>query len=248
MSFILNPYRHAAAGGGFDKTDLIAFWKLTEVSGTRYDAHAVNNFDLTDNNTVTQSTGETVPPYSTAGDFTRSFSEFLNFDDGDTIDTENAAAENEFTVTAWAKLDTSPTVASILSTYDGGSIGTGFFLIYRNDISDFRVYVANDVAGKNAATTVTVTTGTWYFVSTRYSESSGYLEISADGGAWSQTPISAGAHLAGVLGISIGSIRANSPANTWDGQIQAVSYWKRALTDQEVIDLSDPSNSFYTSF
>ena len=67
---IIRPY--ATVASSTLSTGLLAFWKMAETSGTRYDETA-NNEDLTDNNTVSYATGKV----GNAADFEASNNEYL---------------------------------------------------------------------------------------------------------------------------------------------------------------------------
>lgn len=89
----INAHRAAAAGGGPLLTGLAAWWTFNEASGTRADSH-VNGIDLTDNNTVSGTTGL----LSNAASFDKANSEYFNAADDSALD-----FTTEFTASLWLK-------------------------------------------------------------------------------------------------------------------------------------------------
>lgn len=90
-------------------TNLVSYWELEETSGTRYDATATNN-DLTDNNTVTSTTGV----QGTGADFTSANSEFLS---GTKVGTTGSAG----TYNMWVYINDTSEKGTFLE--DGGDGG-----------------------------------------------------------------------------------------------------------------------------
>lgn len=76
-------------------TDLAAYWKLDEASGTRSDSAGSSH--LTDNNTVTQSSGRV----GNAGQFTAANNEYLSVADNAAL----SSGDVDITVAGWIYLD-----------------------------------------------------------------------------------------------------------------------------------------------
>ena len=79
-------------------TNLEAWWKLDEESGTRDDAHGSN--DLSDNNTV----GFTAGKYSNAASFILANSEYLSIGDNNSLST----GDIDFTLGCWVEIASKP--------------------------------------------------------------------------------------------------------------------------------------------
>lgn len=122
--------------------NLVAFWPLDEASGTRDDAHS-NNYVLTDNNTVTSSTGLV---YGTAAEFEVLNAEYLSVSDNANL---SGGAGKSFTIAAWVKIDTTGTNRGVLGK---GEAGNGFeYTLYFNDGPQrFRWRVASATGEANA--------------------------------------------------------------------------------------------------
>ena len=86
----------ATPGGSPFLSGLIAYWTLDEASGTRVDAHGNN--DLSDNNTVTSTTGKV----GDAAAFATANSEYLSRADNADLSVGNI----DFTFDLWLNLST----------------------------------------------------------------------------------------------------------------------------------------------
>jgi len=91
--------------------DLVAFWELEEVSGTRVDAHGAN--DLTDNNTVASTTGKV----GNCADFEASNSESLSIADNAAL---SMGVNQSFTVNCWVNME-SNTNGAIVAKMSGSN-------------------------------------------------------------------------------------------------------------------------------
>lgn len=208
-------------------SSLVAFWKLDEFAGVRLDAVGGNS--LTDNNTVTQNPGK----LGGAAQFTAANSEYLSIADNAALSMGNI----EFTACAWVYLD-SKTAARTVCAKRGvaGVSGGEFSLVYDNSADRFLFSIFDSTTGANTATASTFgspSTGTWYFLVGMVE--AGLVKISVNGGAFNTTaksvtiPDSAHAFYIGA--------QQPTPTFFWDGRIDALGIWKRALTSAEVTEL-----------
>src|SRR5262252_1520277 len=102
----VDPYQLSTAfsdstSSTISQTNLISYWKLDEVSGSRVDTKGTNT--LTDNNTVTSTTGI----INNAASFAAASSEYLSLASNATVQT----GDIDFTITAWVKMTTKAALA-----------------------------------------------------------------------------------------------------------------------------------------
>ncbi|MBI2018940.1 hypothetical protein HYS96_04535 [Candidatus Daviesbacteria bacterium] len=221
---------NAAAGlltRGYSTADLLtsiqAYWKLEEASGNRADSVGSNT--LTDNATVTQATGK----IGNAAQFTSANSEYLSINDNASLSVGSGVSVS---MAAWVYLDATGTAAKIISKwgpnvgekdYDLYYTGTRFEGAVRN--------LADDTGTSRTATTFGApSANTWYFVVFWYDDTADTLNIQVNDGAVDSTSYSGGVQ-DGTYGVQIGSLRGTS--QFWNGRIDALGFWKKALTAEE---------------
>lgn len=100
------------------------------------------------------------------------------------------------------------------------------------DVFRFAVVGTGGVGGAvNASTFGEVTAGSWYFVAARHTSGVG-IEISVNGGSWDAT-----AHATNIRDQTAAFAIGFGTGIYWDGAIDCVGVWKRALEDAEVVSL-----------
>ena len=200
-------------------TNLGSYWELEEASGTRVDSHGGN--DLTDNNTVTQGTGI----------------------QGSCADIE--AANNEYLSNAAPSGFTSITNCSVSMWIKKESAGT-MFLFFNGtaSVAAFSMYISAtgevpvlSYAGVGRTGTTGVSLATWSHLVFVHDATANIDYIYVDGvesdnftGATTDPSDTA----SDVLHIGM---HGNGTSNDYDGLIDEVGYWDKALTSAEVSDL-----------
>lgn len=208
--------------------NLVGYWKMEEASGVRADAHSTN--DLTDNNTVTSATGK----IDEAADFETSNSEFLSVASSAALQ-----ANTSITVQAWVNLESEPAFAMIVTRDVDTSVRE--FLLSYSSISDRFSFTRLGVGEVTANDFGAVSTGTWYHLIGWYNESSGELGISVNGVANSSVGTT-GVVTVGNAEFQIGAREYSGAEQYWDGLIDEVAYWKRAITSDERTELYNSGN------
>ena len=226
------PYSKLSAT---EKTGLVSYWNLDETSDgsgpvTRVDSAGSNN--LTDNNTVTSVVNATMP-HNVGGFFTRANAEYLSHVDNSSL----RVGTNDFTFACWIDVGTYAATEGII---DKGSQAD-----YTLDANggNLRFYVKNGGAYPTAQVAEPAT-GTWNLVIAWRSAAGGNVNIQLNNGAVSSTAAAIQNNdTAGAF--TIGSIGSGS---NFDGQIDEVGFWTRALTTQERSDLwASGAGLFYDS-
>jgi hypothetical protein len=202
--------------------NLMAYWKMDETSGTRYDSHAVNH--LTDNNTVGYGTGK----INNAANFVYANVEYFTIADNADLST----GDIDFTISMWVNL------ANITSThYLMSRLETSRYeyrLSYQVTQHQFRWIVYHNGGSTpyaliDAANFGTPITNTWAFIVAWHDAVSDQIGISVNNGV---------ANTASSIGIVISNTAATTyighPGLPMAGMIDEVGFWKRKLTDAEI--------------
>ena len=220
--------------------DLVAYWPLDEFSGTRSDSH-FRGIDLTDNNTVGSATGVN----NSGSDFIEPNEEYLS-----TTNTGSFITTGSVTLAAWVKADNYGTAGSrgIVGRWSGVQRSYGLFV---NTSATVRMGVSEtgDFADLVWASGSTVMeTGSFYHIAAVYDVSvpkmTVYVNGVQDGELTSGVPTSL---LPGTAPVWVGVLQSvGASAFHWDGIIDEVGVWTRALSSDEIAVLAE--NTFYDDF
>ncbi len=218
------------------RDSMVSWWSLDETSGTRNDSHGSNH--LTDNNTVLYGTGI----YSNAADFERTNSEYLSITDASQTGLDMTTAVS---VSFWMKLESSAPVDNnqgILSKTARTS--GGYLLGYRNYPSgNDNFYFEAWNGGSNTYAVsgdLNLSTATWYHVVVTYD--TGTLVLYLNGS--SQTFTKTGSDTTITTNSDpfyLGRLQSDA-SSYFDGLIDEVGIWSRALTSGEVTTLYNSGN------
>jgi hypothetical protein len=227
---IINPFVHGTnAPASTLGTNLIAYWKLDEVSGNRADSGA-NGLTLTDVNTVGSTTGK----ISLAGQFVWSGNDYLSHTDDPLLSTGNI----DYSFGVWVYLDSKGVNHDILGKWGGA--GTREFLLFFSASADRFVYL---ISNDGTATGVTVTANnlgspslsTWYYIVIIHDSVNNTASIQVNNGAANSSAYTLGS-IDGTAEFGIGS-RVPHSGVYWDGRIDECAFWKKALSAGEVTEL-----------
>lgn len=213
-----------SAGASPLLTDLVAFYKLEEASGTRADE--VGSADLTDNNTVTQAAGK----FGNAGQFTSANTEWLS-----STDVALTTGGGSFSVMAWIYLDSTGVFQDAVSKGTFGDNGSNFneYRLFINDLNKaaFHLFNGGDQypVGNNDTA---VTADAWHLLIGTYDAATGVLQIwldAIDGYTVTSIPIPNTNSNPFQVGRGV-----NFSAGYFNGRIDSVGFWTRALTGTDV--------------
>lgn len=200
---------------------LQSYWGLEEASGQRNDSHGTAH--LTDTNTVTGNPGIV----GSAGQFTAATTEYLT-----TADTSGlSVGENDFTIAAWAYLDSKGAEGVIASKFVSSSSGE-FILRYLSTLDRFQWLVVTTAASLPAVQSDLIgvpALATWYFLIATW-ESRGWrlgLNVNNTGMAWARNNVPVQDSVASF------QIGARNGALPWNGRIDEVGFWRRCLNASE---------------
>ncbi|KKK79029.1 hypothetical protein LCGC14_2837610 [marine sediment metagenome] len=224
--------------------NLVAFWKLGEVSGTRVDSIGSN--DLGDNASVTQADGK----IGNAAQFTRANSEFLDIADN----TDMSTGDIDFNIGAWIWIDAKPTgggkFLAIANKYKSSTNQREWALEWEEDTDRINFSVSPDGSTSGSSALIAADSfgsppiGEWIFVLAWHDAVNDTINIQINNG-----PVDSLAHTLGVFdgtqAFQIGSINS---LGYFDGRIDAVGWWKGALTQLERTQAYNDGSGFEPPF
>lgn len=237
---VINPgvwvsSRAVVSGGGFDKTSLVSWWTLNETSGTRYDSHGTNHLTEASKNPTGQSVAYAAGKQGNCIDLENNgwtTSQYLYIPDNASL----SIAGSAFTIGAWTKLETIAGYShnpAIGSKWEFGSGIREWHLWQFGPNFYFYVRKADNSGSVSVNSTVSLSTGTWYFVVAWYDPGVGiYLQVD-NGTIYSTltaTPLAGDGGQAFAIGESTSAAVTNQG---YDGLIDEFFLFKRVLTSDE---------------
>jgi hypothetical protein len=226
-------------GGATLSNGLVSYWKLDEASGTRNDSVGTNH--LTNSDSVSTIAGK----IGNSARFSKSsFTTRLGLyrASNSSLQTGNI----DYTFTAWVKMNAYTT---------GGVIGKGdtgatreYRLVFDGTSRHFQFVVNTSTGEKVVSTPVnSVTTGNWYFVRAYHNAATDQIGISLNNSTATTTATGGSAPTAYSSNFTIGDYN-DVTGYRLDGDVDEVGFWKRNLSNQEVLDLyNGGSGNTYTS-
>ena len=208
---------------------LVAFWKLDEASGTRYDAVGSNH--LTDVNTVGQADGK----IGKAALFVAANDEYLSIADNADL----SMGDIDFTVALWLYLDNKDDNRYPIGKRSSTSFE--YHLAFPVVTDRLRFYVSSDgtidgLSSVYADSFGSPPTTTWMLVIMWHSADDNKIYIRVNNG-----PIDSADHSGGVWDgnaqFRLGTLELS--VEYLDGRMDAVGIWKRLLTADEQDELWD---------
>lgn len=211
------------------KKGLLAYWKLEEGSGTRVDATGRGN-DLTAFNSPTNAAGK----LGNAANFVAGSSQYLSR--GDNADLK---FDGDFTIACWLYLESKTADMAAVSKYGfGGDALDHFILTYDQSNDLFRVYIADgDGVGVPflllyANNFGSPPTGEWLFVCTWRKGVNVFISVN-NGVADVIDTSGVNSMPAGTADFQISGVQDGATIY-WDGRIDEVEKWNRALNSSEI--------------
>lgn len=237
---IINPYRFAAPSLN---NGLVSFWPLNEnTTGTRTDY--VDGNDLTAVNTVPSSIVAPIV-YSRSALFTAANSEELKITDASQTGLNPSGS---FTASCWVRAGSwaSNTFIGFLMKYLTTGNQREYALFYNTNASPRRLSltVSSDGTFTNATTVyeeIALTANTWYHLAICYDADANTIEIYRDGSS-----VASGSHSGGIHdGTDDFRLGRSTFGSYFDGRMEAVGFWSRALDASEITQLADETEPFY---
>lgn len=195
--------------------NLIAHWRLEELSGERKDAIGTNH--LADINTVGQAEGRLGKAASFGGP---ALEEALSIADNAAL----SMGDIDFTIAGWARFDTLGP-GGLVSKWQAGSLE---YMVFFNGAGlEFHVS-ANGVSSVSVISNTAISVGNWYLFVAWHDTTANTINISVNDGVSVSLAHSTGVHN-GVSAFHLG----RAEFDYFTGRLDSVSIWKRALTPSE---------------
>lgn len=221
--------------------NLVAYWKLDETSGTRYDS-TDNNNDLTDNNTVGYATGK----IGNCGSFVKANSEFLSITDANQTGLDFSTT---FSFSFWVYLDSNPSsgVSQALLVKDATN-QRSYEVYYANESGTYRFYIflfhtLNASSYSYFSFNEQITPGQWnHCVLTVNTANSGlnkvYLYINNVDKGYADNGSGVSGNIAnGTAPVEIGGRYSLANDLYFSGKLDEIGLWNRVITSAEISSL-----------
>lgn len=204
--------------------DLVAYWKLDEVSGSRADSWT-NAQTLTDNATVTSNPGV----ITNAGQFTSANSEFLSRADNAIL-----SYSGSFSICAWAYADTTNAQMNVV-TKGAGAGAREWIVQWDPTVNKYRfaVYAGGTTVTILEAGPIGNALTNWNFVACTFNSTNQAFTISVNNST-NNVGLTPGNPIDTVSPFQIGAFNS---ATFYNGRIDEVSFFKRVLTTNEIAAL-----------
>jgi hypothetical protein len=220
------PGGGTSASGGTDPlyTNLVAFYKMDEVSGDRADS--IGAYTLTDNNTVLSTTGLV---YATAANFEADTNESLN-------NATLSLGDTNWAIGLWLNFESLNTHRLLVARWNTTGNQRSFQLRYNSGTSRLRFSVSQDgtnvpISLDNAALGVP-SLATWYNTIIYHDATNNLVGIVTNAGTANTT-----SHTTGVFGgtsnFRIGQDDINTAGVGMDGFMGPVMVWNNYIPDAD---------------
>ncbi len=220
--------------GGTLATNLIAYWRLNEASGTRVDGFGTNN--LSSVNGVGTAGGKV----NNAANFNVSSSQYLSIPDNANLSVGN----QDFTIAVWVRPASKPSQAFIAAHTLNAGNQRSWNIDYLSSVDRFRFVVSSDGTSSGfrviqADSAGSPSVNTWYLIIVWHDSNADTINIQVNNGS-----IDSASHSTGVFNSNASWTMGTRGDifDFWDGRIDEVGFWKKVLTSQERLDLWNGGN------
>lgn len=215
-------------------TNLVAYWKLNEPSGSRFDSFSTNT--LGDNATVTVADGKV---YRSAI-FTRANSEFLNIADNAAL----SGSDRDFTFAGWGKFTSKPAgMMCLLAKWTTTGNQREYEVFWNNSTDRLQWHVSSAGSAESAIVTASnfgaPSLATWYFIEVFHDAANNLIGINVNNGTVNTTSYSSGV-FNGTADFTMGQRSAGS---FYDGELDEWGMWNKILTADERAELYNGGNA-----
>jgi hypothetical protein len=217
------------------RDNLISWWELNETSGTREDAHGSN--DLTSNGTggVGYGTGKK----SNAADFENGDSDYLSITDASQSGIDTALEGSAWSINLWFNSESALNGQGLFAKMYNPSAYNGIGCFFNSNWIQCFGDPGNTDTDINFNST-TFNTSTWYMVTITWDGDQARLYKNA--GTAEAKDLTNGSFGATTTPFVLGSMYWTGVQNYFDGLIDEVGLWSRALTADEITSLYNSGN------
>lgn len=225
MFLLSRPTASASTPPSSLVTNLVAYWRLDETSGTRDDSVSTN--DLTDNNTV----GYQIGLITNSAYFISNNLEYLSIPDNAALSTETKS----FTFVGWFNFFIAGALQNLAGKYSG--TGNREWYIQRSGAGTYYGYYSTNGVStiSDSMSTVLATTNTWYLLSFVFDASTMKMVLGYNT-TFKTNTVPVLNTVGGTSAFEIGRV-SGLGAVYYDGLVDECGFWDRALTVQEITTL-----------
>ncbi len=214
-------------------TDLQAYWKLGEASGTRSDSHGANH--LTDSNSVGQAVGK----LGNGAEFTAASSQSLFRADTAAL----SAGASSFTIAGWFKfVDIGTETKPLVSKWVSASLADSEYILQANTSNKLEFFVTDGSSSGFLEGTDVLSDGVWYYIVAWHDADNDTINIQVNNG----TPDSTSWGNGSLDTTSDFKLGVND--TFFSGVMDSIGFWKRVLTTQERTELYNSGNGLEYPF
>lgn len=208
------------------RRDLVAFWKLEEASGTRFDATERGN-----------SLSAVNGPGNAAGKIGNALSltaaSLQRIDRGEPGNGDLTMGDTDYSISCWININNNTTTQGFVAKDAGGATNRDYNLRFlRSGVNRFQLTSTTTIGNVQAVALGfgLPSTGTWIFLAAWHDRTAKTFNIQVNNGTIQSSAAYVGTMPSNpTVGFKIGE----SVGNYTDGLIDAVGIWKRLLTAQE---------------
>lgn len=209
------------------RNGLVACWKLEELSGTRYDCVGTNH--LTDNNNVAGVIGKV----GYCGQFVASSNRFLSCASSPQVQ----GGDHSYTISCWFRETSFPSSANftLVSKDQNGGGKREYTLEHNKNTGSLRFYVAKAVDSLVIvdSTFSPISAETWYHAVAWVDATAKTISVSVNNNTPQTTTYTGSLQAASTSPFEIGAQAYAAFEDYFDGEIDEVCLWNRALSSQE---------------
>ena len=207
--------------------NLQGYFKCDESSGDATDSSGNGN-TLTNNNTATYVGGI----INNGFNLVATSSQWFSRTDANLVGLDLEATN--FTINSWVKFASLPSTDTSRFIVSKQNSASRQYSLFVQDASGTR-YISTDIGNGDTYRVWDFSTGVWYMVTVRYTNSTKNVDFSVNATAQGATFTAANTLPGGTAPFRIGA--GFGDARFFDGQIDEVGVWDRRLTDAEITEL-----------
>lgn len=208
--------------------NLVSYWKLDESSGNAADSVSSNT--LTNNNTITYSTGK----INNGASLQSASNQYFSISDA----AQSGLEPTDMSISAWIKVTSDTGNDPVIVSKDVDTAGRQYDFQFDSATDCIALAVfSNNASVTQLKGTTALSTGTWYHVATTYdyvSDGNSIIVLYLNGTIDGSTNTAKGPIQAGTAFFGVGGRAYSGALSPFNGTIDEVGFWSRVLTSSEI--------------